>query len=382
MAYWDAVQFYHDGDSYFSAVFDEIKSAKKSIWIETYIFEYDALTIELLDLLQQALNRGCEVKLLVDGFGSYYWLSTVTKVCQEKKIPLAVFHPIPLTWSWFKNYLIPGFFQIFRILRNLGRRNHRKTVVIDEKIVYLGSFNWTQVHVPRLMGKLAWRDSGVRLEQGSVPDVVGAFQDRWHQSTLRGIHRFERPKRYEKSYNSKTSLIRLNSGLRARRSMYRQLLLRLKKSKQKVWMCTAYFLPKRAIVRALVKAKRNQADVILIVPGTSDVPMVRWASRELLIFLIKKGIRVFEYQKSILHAKYGIIDDWCSIGSFNLNHRSLLLDLEVEAIFKDPKNIKNLSDQFEEDLKNSIELNYQDIESESWFRKKISQFFFRLRFML
>lgn len=382
MAYWDAVKFYHDGDSYFDAVFKQIESAKKSIWIETYIFEYDQLSRELFEKLKQALARGVEVKLLVDGFGSYYWLTTVVKVCKENKIPLAVFHPIPTRWSWFRNYFIPGFFQMFTIIRSLGRRNHRKTVIIDQEKVFLGSFNWTQVHVARFMGASAWRDSGVYLEQGSVPDVVAAFQDRWHQSTLRGVHRFQRPKKLEKTYNSKMSLVRLNSGLRARRSLYKQLLNRMKMARSRVFMCTAYFLPKRAIIRSLIKAKKANANIILIVPGASDVPAVKWASRELLIYLIKKGVRVFEYQKSILHAKYGIIDDWASIGSFNLNHRSLLLDLEIEAVFKDPSNIQELERQFEMDLGHSVELTLKDIESDSWLKKKISQFLFRMSFIL
>jgi cardiolipin synthase len=129
-------------------------------------------------------------------------------------------------------------------------------------------------------------------------------------------------------------------------------------------------------------AKERGADVRLLIPGKSDVPFSKWASFFLVRFLIQKGIPVFEYQKSILHAKTMIIDDEVYVGSFNLNYRSLFHDLEVIAHFKDQGTLDNMLTQWNEDCGNSQNIAENSLGSSSWFFRVLYKIAFRLRYML
>lgn len=376
---WSRVDIFHSGDDYFESVIADIRQAKKSIFIEGYIFATDQLTKSLLNELGFARSRGCGVKIVVDGFGSYNYIPELTKICNQYGIELRVFHPLPYFRSLASRWPKWNDIKIAAFLSRMNRRNHRKIILIDEKAAYLGSLNFIQVHCAKYVGPLAWRDTGVRVEGVAVKTLVIATQITYLRTIYRGILTWVGRWRVPKSTFS--SALQLNTTQKMRRALYRDLLRLLSHAENRIYITTAYFLPKRSLLKALIKASERGVDVKLILPGKSDVPLVKWAAFNLVRFLLHSRMPIYEYQKTILHAKTMIVDDQVYIGSFNLNHRSLLHDLEVIARFKDPESLRNMMTQWQEDIANSRSVKEVDFNS-SWLSRWFYKIAFRLRYML
>ncbi|RYZ83459.1 MAG: phosphatidylserine/phosphatidylglycerophosphate/cardiolipin synthase family protein, partial [Proteobacteria bacterium] len=158
---WTRVKIYHDGDEFFADYLFAIKQAKESVTIESYIFESDSIADRILRELAAAVQRGCSVRLLVDGVGSYFWTKILTARCARDQIPFRVYHPIPGILQWIPRLISVLSVGAPRLFTRTNRRNHRKTLIVDGKIAFLGSFNVTRVHLQSVMAPNAWRDSGV-----------------------------------------------------------------------------------------------------------------------------------------------------------------------------------------------------------------------------
>lgn len=379
---WTRHQFFHSGDAYFAEMLRQIRVAKKKIQIETYIFEYDSLTRVLLEELKQASARGCTVQLLLDGFGSYYWQETVSEWCRKAHIDLRIFKPLPRGLMSFRRLMLVFRLRLIGWMRGMNRRNHRKVALFDDHTAILGSFNMTQVHSEKIMGQKAWRDSAVLVEGPSVRDLHWAFSVAWTQSRRGHWRRFVFPLRRQRVYDPRSSDVRLNVSTRDRLSLARELARRLKRAERRIRIETAYFLPTRWLLNALLKASRRGVQVEVILPGVSDVPLVKWAAAEITSRLIAEKVRVFEYQPSILHAKFMIIDDWAALGSLNMNHRSLIHDLEVEAVFNDSTAVSELNFQWERDRDVCRPVSIEEFRRSSRLWRWLARLAFRLRYLL
>lgn len=384
--FWTKVRFFHDGDDYFDEIEKSIIAAREEVLIETYIFELDGMTRKLLRLLGEFKNRGGHVQILVDGFGSYFWIETLQKICAEYQLEFKVFRPLPRTVRWFRRLWVGVFFRSFFILRRLNRRNHRKTVIIDRKLAYLGSFNWTMVHCKKWMGEKAWRDSGVSLEGSAVEFIRTAFHRSWLHSRWTRLRRLTGPKsthhlslRYS---GQKRPPLRINTRRYDKLWLSRDLIKHFKKAEKRIWIASAYFLPKRSFLRALRKAARRGVDVQIIWPGPTDVPAVKWAAQRILVSLIKDGAQIHEYQPTVLHAKYLIVDDWATVGSANFNHRSYFHDLEIESEFDKPEHVLQLMSQWKEDRSHCLTVKLKDLENLPAWQKFLSLIAYRLRYLL
>jgi cardiolipin synthase len=372
---WSLIQIFHTGDAYYESLIDRIRHAKKSITIEGYIFSIDRLTSALLEELSMARKRGCLVKIIIDGFGSYNQIPELKKICLSKGIEFRVFHPLPYfskkvpRWNELMNLNFPLFF------RRMNRRNHRKIVLIDEIGAYLGSMNFTEQHCEKYVGQKAWRDTGVYLEGPAVKHLAIAVQITYLRTVYRGILTWVN--RWMLPRPSFSAALQLNTTQKMRRALYRDLLRLINQAQRRIYITTAYFLPKRKLLKALIDASNRGVDVILILPGKSDVPLVKWAAFYTIQLLLLSRIPIYEYKGSVLHAKNMIVDDTAYIGSFNLNHRSLLHDLEVIARFHDPASLENMLNQWELDLANSVFLKEKDHYS-TW----LSQWFYKIAFLL
>ncbi|MEN0058318.1 MAG: phosphatidylserine/phosphatidylglycerophosphate/cardiolipin synthase family protein [Bdellovibrio sp.] len=380
MESWDRVRIFHSGDEYYHSLLQDIRQAQKSITIETYIFNLDRLTETLLAELGSARQRGCSVKIVVDGFGSYYHIPDLDRRCQTLGIELRVFHPLPYPFLWarelFSKYTLRNHF----LRRGLNRRTHRKITIIDEKRAYLGSLNFTELHCESIVGIKAWRDTGVWVEGAALSQLVLAFQVSYLRTYVKGLMNWVG--RWHHKKDPYESILRLNTTQRTRRRLYRDLLVRIAGARSRLYITTAYFLPKRSVLKALVKAAKRGVDVQILIPGKSDVPLVKWAAFFIVRFLLRQHIVIHEYQKTILHAKTMILDDEVFIGSFNLNHRSLLHDLEVEVIMRDSGSLQNMLEQWNTDLTNSKRVAEKDLSSPAWWARIIYNIAFSLRYML
>ncbi|MNJ94680.1 Cardiolipin synthase [compost metagenome] len=374
MEKWSHVEIFYSGDEYYRSLIEAIRHAQKSITVETYIFDIDSFTETVLKELAEARVRGCDVKIVVDGFGTYAWIPQLRSFCQKHHIDLKVFQPLPSPLAWIFRY----FWALSKYFKRFNRRTHRKITIVDEKRAYLGSLNFTKHHV----GPQSWRDTGVCVEGPLVARLSIAFHITYLRTIHRGLLGLLARFQWNPSVDPATSLLRLNTTQRMRRRLYLDLLRRLNTAEKRIYITTAYFLPKRKILRALTRAAKRGVDVRILIPGKSDVPLVKWAAFNIIHLLQKKGVKLYEYKKSILHAKTMILDDTVFVGSFNLNHRSLIHDLEVEVILPGAKSCESMLKQWEIDLSHSQEMTVEDYTASTFLGRVFYKLAFRLRYML
>jgi cardiolipin synthase A/B len=351
---WLKERIFFSGDDYYSAITDDIKNAQTSIEVESYIFEYDEIGKGFVDSLIAAVIRGVRVRVIVDGIGSVYSVSTLQKLFREGGVEFKVFHPI--LGSWF----IPVF-------RTINRRNHRKIWIIDKKAAYIGSYNISRVHTNLIPEP--WRDSGLRVEGDDVKLLNDSFERIWSKNKFWKKKLFY----FEDSINS--PLVRLNDGKNKRRAYYRELLFRIREAKGYICFANAYFAPHFRLIMELCYSARRGVDVHLVVPRKSDVFFMPWVGATYYYALLQSGVKIHEYLPSFFHAKNYVIDDWMLIGSSNLNYRSLFHDLEVDLRVTSPENRSLFLKEINFDIENSEDVTFASFKKISWFRQKAAQFF-------
>lgn len=381
LSHWQKETIYPEGDEYFREVYASLDQAEHEIHIESYIFNLDPIGIEILDKLQKAAHRGVIVRLLVDGIGSYNFLGPLQAECKKRNIQFRIYHPLPFKIKSLQKMSWKRINMWIQLFRRINKRNHRKIILIDQKFAFLGSYNITQVHSKRWMGGKAWRDMGVLVQGTDILLLAKNCLDTWNKAKLRNLKHlglYLKPKiKFRIS-----SLLRINSNLRVRFFLLRDLIKRMSRSEKQILITNAYFLPKRSVLRALKSAARRGIYVGLCIPAVSDIWFVKAAARSLYYRLLKSGVHIFEYQKTVLHSKTLVIDDWGTIGSHNLNHRSLQHDLEIEAVITYPENIHLLNCRWHEDIKNSKEITLKDLGSFTLWSRIISRFAYWFRYWI
>jgi cardiolipin synthase len=204
------------------------------------------------------------------------------------------------------------------------------------------------------MGAAAWRDTGVIVEGDEVVALTDTFEDVWVRRLQRLKRKFRR-KRVQRS-----PLVRLNVTGKQRRENYLDLLVRLLRARRRIWITNAYFVPDGSLLRVLSVVAREGVDVRILVPGFSDVVFIPWVTAAFHFGLLSAGVKIFEYRGSVLHAKTMVIDEWGLIGSSNLNHRSLLHDLEADIVVTNDEALEEMSTQFAQDLNRSVEVTLEN----------------------
>lgn len=349
---WDQERIFFSGDEYYDSLVEEIQKAQKLIEVECYIFEYDEIGTRLIDCLVEAARRGVIVKVIVDGIGSAYSISTLRQILLEAGAEFKVFHPI----------LSPWFMPIFR---TINRRNHRKTWIFDQKIAYTGSFNVSKVHTSLV--KEPWRDTGIRVVGEDVQLLSQAFNKAWKENKT------WKKKIFSYSDLVGSSLVRLNDSKSKRRAHYRDFLGKIREAEKYIFFGNAYFAPHIRLVRELCYSARRGVEVHLLVPQKSDIFFMPWVSSTYYFILLKSGVKIHEYMPTVFHAKNYVIDDWMLLGSSNLNYRSLFNDLEIDLRITHPENKKKFLDAINEDMKNSEPITFEAYRKLSWIRQKAGQ---------
>ncbi|MBH1989421.1 MAG: hypothetical protein I8H75_06090 [Myxococcaceae bacterium] len=319
-------------------ILHSIRQAQNRIWMETYIFEPDAVGLQVRDALCAAAQRGCEVILLYDHFGSSGLSTGFLEPLIQSGARAIDFNPI---WPW-------------RRKGPLLFRDHRKIVIIDDRIGFCGSYNIAQSR---------FRDTVVRIQGPAVADLKGIFLDSLFETTGESnrvcfpLHNFEQGVVVQVlGSNQRRKLVSIQKSME----------LILKKAKDYCFFTTPYFLPYDSLRRAMIEAAQRGVDVRILTAGLSDVPLMRFASHHVYAQFLKAGIRIYEYFGSTLHAKTAAIDGvYASIGSYNLDHWSARRNLEVNVSMVDPNLTEQLESQFQVDVKASREIRLPEWESRS-----------------
>ncbi len=355
---------YNIGDLYFQDLLKDIALATSTINLETYIFDNDHLGQKVAEALMAAAERGIQVRVLVDGAGTPQWSSSLAPSLESSGVQTRIFHPFPWQlWSWSRAVVkVPLLLKWIYLLLKINSRNHRKVCMIDQKIAYIGSLNISASHLSVIAGGKGWRDTAVKLEGADLSQPLEAFNQAWDNQPLK--------ERLSAAFRQvrRNPLIRLNHTRHRRRVLHKNLIRIMSKCKHRLWITNAYFVPDNRLLKQLKEAAATGVDVRILLPKTSDVRMMPWASNTFYLNLLKAGVRIFEYHLSFLHAKTLIIDDWMLVGSSNLNHRSLLHDLEIDVNITTDEAKKAVETQFIEDLKSSKEINLDE-----WLKRPLSQ---------
>lgn len=359
---WSQETLLIDGDAYFESVLHEVANAKVSVEVETYIFKDDETGKRVATALGEAADRGLQVRLIVDGIGASGWYEKNGPALESRGVHVRVYHPIFFASLVSRLAIDLGLKRTRKptrgaLISRLNRRDHRKVFIIDGRILYVGSLNITDDHCAQIRGSLAWRDTAVRTEGGPIDKMIMAYNAVWNRChDYRGRRRWRdsilhRPRRIKPS-----RLIRLNHTRRLRKRSYEELVHRISTAKDRVWLTNAYFAPSGKLARALKKACENGADVRVLVPRNSDVFFMPWVATAHYVLVLKSGGKIYEYLPRFLHAKTALIDHWATVGTSNLNRRSLLHDFEVDLVMIDKGVKQTLADQFLTDLKFSEEV--------------------------
>lgn len=336
----DSISMFIEGDALYDAMLADIARARTTIRIESYIFADDEIGAQFIDALGQASRSGIATRLRLDAAGSWGGLrgTSVVKLAKDGVL-LTWSRP----WSWRHPFTIQ-------------RRNHRKLLIVDDQVAYLGGFNIHRSSSRRAMGEGRWRDTHVRITGALVKDAISIF-DRY-----RRLGRHWQPRITQGTY------LLPNRTAHCRHRLRCAFTERFSSARERVWLTTPYFVPDRHSQRGLCDAAHRGVDVRLLVPGRSDVPIVQWASRAAYARMLAAGVRIFEYQPRILHAKTALVDhDWGTVGTANFDYRSFFVNDELNLIAEDASFNASLAAQFEHDLAESHEVTAQLWRRRPWY---------------
>jgi cardiolipin synthase len=245
-------------------------------------------------------------------------------------------------------------------LERLTRRDHRKILVVDGEIGFTGGCNLGDPWLPLDdEGGRGWRDDMVSVRGPAARLLALVMLDTWRRAggtTLLRVRRSE-PHLGREAGGCKVSVLGEASFFRARREISQAYLTELYRAKKRAWIRNAYFVPDRRVRRALGNAARRGVDVRVLMPAESDVEIVRHASRATWGYLLRRGVRLFEFDAGILHAKSAVVDGrWSTIGTFNLDYLSLRSNLEVNVSVDDEGFGATMEGSFMRDLEQSREV--------------------------
>jgi cardiolipin synthase len=322
---------YAEGDLLFQAMLADLQAATRSIRLESYIFASDAVGAAFVSALLKAAQRGVSVALRTDHAGSFFTLA-------RADIRRLRNNGVDFHWSrrWTPRHPL-----------TFNQRNHRKLLIVDDQVVYLGGFN---IHAPsslRLQGPSRWRDTHLRFVgplAAAAAEIFDSCREDAHEP-VKGPPAV-----------GMTQLIP-NSSPRCRHVWRCALHDALQEARTRIWVTTPYFVPDRRLQKQLCDAAARGIDVRLLVPGKSDVPMAQWAARAAYARLLTCGVRIYEYLPRVLHAKTMLVDDrWAAIGTANMDYRSLFVNDEINLVDREGGLNHALCELFTADLAESQEI--------------------------
>lgn len=317
------IELLENGEAYFPKVFDAMRQAQREILLETFILFEDKVGHELRDILVDAARRGVKVVASLDGFGCGELSPAFLAELAEAGVIVQMFDPASKTLG---------------IRTNWFRRLHRKIVVVDAQVGFIGGINFSADHLG---------DYGPEAKQDYAVQVVGPAVADLHHFALAQSGRKVRSRRGWRRRDRRPSLWTSADGDGLVRLIYRDnvqhrddieeaYIHALSKAQRRAVIANAYFFPGYRLLREIRNAARRGVHVQLIMQGQPDVLLAKLAARMLYDYLLKDGVVIHEYCQRPLHGKVALVDDdWSTVGSSNLDPLSLSLNLEANVLIRD-----------------------------------------------
>lgn len=317
------IKLLENGEEYFPRVFEAIRRAETEILLETFILFEDKVGIELRDLLVEAAERGVRITVSLDGFGCGELTNTFLASLSEAGVRLQMFDPAPrhlgIRTNWF-------------------RRLHRKIVVVDGVIAFIGGINFSADHLGDF-GPEAKQDYSVEVKGPAVVDIHHfALLQSGRPARAKYWWQRRRRRRNELAFSDHDGQVRLvyRDNHEHQTDIEEVYLQVLRSAQRRVVIANAYFFPGYRLLREIRNAARRGVEVRLILQGQPDMMIAKLAARMLYSYLLKAGVVIYEYCERPLHGKVALVDeDWSTVGSSNLDPLSLSLNLEANVLIRD-----------------------------------------------
>jgi len=348
---WRAINQFRllvDARSFFPAMLGAIEQARDFILFEQYLVESGQILDQFIDRLLEAKSRGVRVYLLLDDYGSRTMQRNDYLRLVNAGIEFSYYNPL----SWRSLY------------RSL-RRDHRKLLVVDNRVAFVGGAGISDNYVQDESPQMNWHDVMLEIQGECVEDWIQAFMAVWQQNTRRLplIAEFQRV-----AVGEQTGRVHLSRGLLGN-DILRSVISHIRKSNHRVWLSTPYFVTNRKLRRALRRAAHNKVDVRLLLPGPiSDHPWISHAGRRYYHKLLLHGVKIYEYQPRFVHAKVILCDDWVSIGSSNLDRWNQRWNLDANQAVLNARFSQEVAIMFTTDFEQS-----RLISHEAWQQRSLWQ---------
>ena len=347
------IEVLRNGVQIFPSMLSAIRTAKKTINAEFYIYWDGNIGRQFAEAFAERARAGVKVNVVLDAVGSGGMSHDLILFMQRNGISIEWYHPL----RWYT-------------LSTVNHRTHRKLLIVDGRVGFAGGVGIADVWLGDADSKDHWRETVVRVEGPVVTQMQFAFLDNWIKSRgelLTGLDYFPQ---LEPRGTCRTQVLKSSpsEGSSTTKLMY---IVSIVSARKSIYINSAYFVPDTDTIRALEGAVRRGVDVRVIVPGEfTDVPIVRHAGRLLYNHLLKRGIRIFEYLPTMMHAKTMVVDGiWTTIGSSNFDDRSFRLNDEVNVNVFDETIAAQMEQMFFEDLARSEEITRRTWIKRPWLDK-------------
>lgn len=346
--------FLYDDITMFDEIIESVSGAKNHIHIEFFIYRDDHIGKKFKDLLIQKTKEGIHVRLIYDGVGSIGLDKNYIKELKESGVEVKPYNNIVQS-------IIKG---------KLNNRNHRKIVIVDGKIGFMGGINIGDEYLGRDKKVGNWKDSLVKIKGAAVQEMQKVFLQDWHSVSGETIR--EDTSYFPKVEVENTLPIKImQSGYDAYLSGIRQEYYELLSSaKKRIYIVTPYLFLDPNMLEAIQHMAINGGDVRIILPKNTDHPFVGWVNDSFFRELLQNNVKIYRYNDGFLHSKIILVDDnIVSVGSANFNVRSQYLDYELNAMVFSEEEVRSMLKELSRNMKNSDEMTLEEYENSTIWQK-------------
>jgi len=346
------INLLQNGEAYFAALKAVFEHAEQEIYLESYIFKADDTGWHIARALRRAALRGVKTHLLIDGYGSHGLPETIIDYIESAGVMLLIFRPKILPWT---------------LRRRRLRRLHRKIVIVDRKIAFVGGIN-IRDDMDRPGQTSPRYDYAVSVRGSLVAEIYESTRKVWSRVAWARLRpgwtlAQDQQCRLAETKDGMRAAFVVRDNIRHRRDIENAYLHAIDHAQSEIMLANAYFFPGLNVRHALIDAAGRGVQVVLLLQGRADHRLLHYASQALYGTFLDAGIEIYEYHQSLMHAKVAVIDaHWSTVGSSNLDPFSLLLSLEANVVVDDEKFAKTLKNS----LKQAIQSGARRILQNTW----------------
>jgi cardiolipin synthase A/B len=357
-----------NGDETFPVMLRDIKAAKSTITFAQYLFEGGTLATEFAQAFAERCRAGIEADILLDDHGSGKTPAEIIALMRDAGCHV----------EFFRRVEVPAVILPWKLLQ-YNYRNHRRILVIDGRVGFTGGYGISDTWLGDGRTPDHWRDTNARIEGPAVKFLQAAFAESWLETTGTAIGGAGYFPRLEPVGKLPAQIVS-SSPAGGSFQNYMLFLLSINSARKTILIANPYFIPDDVMTEALLKSVGRGVRVIVLAPGKIDSRLTYTVSRSHYGRLLLGGAEIFEYQAALMHAKTMVIDGiWATIGSTNFDNRSFALNQELNLTVYDASLARRLETIFQDDLKYSKKITYEEWNSRSVFERLFELFAFPVR---